>query len=200
MDGELIVSSGERVCLSWCGNSKVRCHCAGGVPWLKWALDFDIIIGVHEENSPDVDAGTIATGCGAGFGLGCLQLILTVLILIVSGVKIAAIVPGQPPQIPGAITFVSFLMGAATNVAIGYITARKAPRAKMLHVLIVGGLALLIGVASIVLSPALAPNRNNPWTLINFLLAIPLNMLGGQWGIAAGQNETESSGRGGNEF
>jgi hypothetical protein len=136
------------------------------------------------ENEPqnDVNLNVLGTGCATSCGVGCVSILLIMLIVGVAGVRAV--------QENAGVVFVGFLMGLAGHLVVGYVTAGAARAEKAavnFHVLIVGGLSMILGLAGMVM-----PQKNQVLTsqqqsltqllgMISWLLTIPLMLLGASW-------------------
>lgn len=131
-----------------------------------------------EETVPDIDMSAIGTGCATGCGAGCLQLLITGVLISSAGVHV---VRNDPNSIPIDLQWLILLLGLAVHFLVGYVTARKAPHSKRLHAIIVGVLVLVLGIAAVVLNPGLG--KPSALGILAFLLSIPLTWLGAEWAI-----------------
>lgn len=135
-----------------------------------------------QNSSNDVDLGVVATGCGTGCGVGC-GLTLILLVLAIAMGSAAA-------QNLGFLQFIGFVGGQVGNLIIGYAVAHKARKARKpvnLHIFVVGGLWMLVGLMCLVI-----PETGRPQTqymhgivgigsILSFLLMIPVMLVGASW-------------------
>lgn len=137
---------------------------------------------MHEQKTPDIDMGTLATGCATGCGTGCLQVLIIAAVVVGSGLQVR-----QNSPIPLSFQFLGFITTGAAALITGYVTARKAPHSQMLHALIVGALGVLLGIVATVFNP----NGGNKtlFNLLGFLCYVPLTCLGAQWAISSAEPE-----------
>lgn len=138
----------------------------------------------HPRNEPqnDVNLNVLGTGCMTSCGVGCVSLLLIMLIVSAAGVRAM--------QENAGVIFIGFLLGLVGHLIVGYVTAgaaRSANAAVNFHVLIVGGLSMLLALAGMVM-----PQKNTMLTsgqqgivhllgLISWLLTIPLMLWGASW-------------------
>lgn len=138
-----------------------------------------------ESNNNDVDAGVVATGCATGCGSGCLLLI--VLSMVVASMGVAQATRSGLPNLLG------FVGGLLCDVIVGYVVGRAA-RAKSkpvnLHVFIVGGLTMIVGLLNFVNPQLIKASQQNSLAIllgmISFILTIPLML----WGAELGKEES----------
>lgn len=132
------------------------------------------------DSKSDVDIEVVGTGCGYSCGFSCL---LILVVGLIGGIAGAAAVG----RIIGFIAFFGFLAGLAIDVAVGYFTA-KAARTKgvavNLHIFIVGGLIMLLGVLSFAmpqtnkLMPRDTQALRQLLSILSWLSTIPLMLYG----------------------
>ncbi len=138
---------------------------------------------MDDEN--DIEIGALGNGCLAGCGSGCASFVLVLIPVAMSGVNMAHL---TPDAVPDWVKFVGFLTGLATHVIIGYATARSASQRPVFHAMILGIVAMLIGLFGI-LSPSRATLDLGVQLggLISWLLTIPMVLVGAN--ISIRQNE-----------
>jgi len=132
-----------------------------------------------EENKPDIDLPTLGTGCATSCGVGCLQLLVIMILISMSGVELARL---RPESVPPGIKFIGFLLTLGADAIVGFVTARRAPHMKMLHAIILSVVMLLLGIASIAVNPKLS--AQNPFSFLALILCMPATILGARWAIS----------------
>jgi peptidoglycan/LPS O-acetylase OafA/YrhL len=145
------------------------------------------------DNSPnnktaEIDMNAVGAGCATGFGAGCLQVVLMLMIVAASGIQLAGL---QPQDIPPVFRISGFALGLLGDVVVGYVTAHAAPHAKMRHALVVGMIWTLLASVVLLFSPEPQVNVNEPWTLLAFVLTLPMMLLGAKLAIDGNREDVK---------
>jgi hypothetical protein len=127
-----------------------------------------------EETKPDIEISALGAGCltsclAAALGVAVLAALLAAGGVPLGGVEVASVPPG--------LKFVGLLVGLAGDVLVGFVTARTATQAKNLHVIILGGLMMLVGLLGLVL-PSGSGRGPDGYMLVHWFLIIPLMLIG----------------------
>lgn len=131
------------------------------------------------EPKSDVNIEVVGTGCAYSCGFGCLVVLVALGVGAMAGATIS--------RIAGPLAFFAFLAGLASHVGVGYFTARAAREkgvALNLHIFVVGGLIMLIGVFGLVMRrpntviPAQTQALQQLLGIVSWLSVIPLMLLG----------------------
>ena len=138
----------------------------------------------------DVNTGVLATGCGWGCGLGCLQLALLTALAVAAGVQTARNSGGL-----GFIMCVGLVGSVATDVAVGYFTAKAAREkgvAPNAHVIILGIIFMVMGLYGFIdpqkaKLPEDTRSLSMLLTLVSWIATIPLML----WGASLAENEEQ---------
>jgi hypothetical protein len=132
------------------------------------------------QTSGDVNLEVVGTGCGTSCGLGCLSALILISIGVVLGVPTVT-------RNAGSFALLGLLMGGLTHIFVGYVTARAARAKKLpvnLHIFIIGGLQMILGVLNRVIqirpgsSASLPSSSMLGLSLFSILIVIPLMLLG----------------------
>ena len=143
------------------------------------------------EDESDIEIGALGNGCLAGCGSGCVSMIIIMILVAMSGIDMSHL---TPESVPAWVKFFGFLLGLATHVVIGYVTARSASHRPIFHAMILGVVAMVIGLLGI-----MAPSRTGMDSGVQFgagvswLLTIPMVLWGAN--IAVQKNERDDENR-----
>lgn len=138
---------------------------------------------MQDEPKNDVNLNVLGTGCATSCGTGCAALLILIIVTAIIGVQVARQGSG--------LVMLGFLLGMVGNLIVGYVTARAARQAGAAvnsHVLIIGGLSMILGLYGL-LSPQKGANALSIPTqgvaqlfgIIGWILTIPLMLLGASW-------------------
>ncbi len=137
-----------------------------------------------EEKSEKLDVKTVATGCVASGGVGCLQAVVLMIIIGVTGANIQGM---TPETVPFGFQIIGLVLSILANVTVGYITAYRAPHAKMRHAFLVGALLMLLGATAVVSNPEKI--MLTELNVLGFALTVPLMLLGAKLAIDGQEKE-----------
>ena len=152
---------------------------------------------MNDTKRPEVDPRTVATGCTTGCAGTFLQIVLVAAVLAATKNEV---IPEKTDAITFGISMFGLITSLGVSLAIGYVTAKVAPRMRMVHALVVGGLWLLFCLAASVHNYTLFYSSPFlPSQAISLWGSLPMTLLGAQraiWGSKPGidsYKEPESS-------
>ena len=141
--------------------------------------------------SPDVNLEVVGMGCGTSCVLG--------FVIVFVGLAMAGSMGVRAALKSDALLLTSFLLGRFTDLIVGYVTARAARRKRVpvnLHIFIVGGLALLLGGISLLMTnpqraalPVQPSGTRLLLGLLGWILVIPMMLLGASWSEEPSEKE-----------